>query len=117
MTIDVGTRMAYIDGELDEIARRRVERAMADDPALAEAVTRDRGRTQMIARHVRKAGFAGIRALRRSDPSGVTHTIGIFGPSGPQTEIKGWLPEEGLSLVRPRPPVPPPLTMKLSDPA
>lgn len=42
MTIDVGTRMAYIDGELDEIARRRVERAMADDPALAEAVTRDR---------------------------------------------------------------------------
>ena len=84
---------------------------------LVEAVTRDRGRTQMIARHVRKAGFAGIRALRRSDPSGVTHTIGIFGPSGPQTEIKGWLPEEGLSLVRPRPPVPPPLTMKLSDPA
>jgi len=42
MTIDAATRMAYVDGELDEIARRRVERAMAEDPALAEAVARDR---------------------------------------------------------------------------
>jgi len=42
MTIDAATRMAYVDGELDAIARRRVERAMADDPALAEAVARDR---------------------------------------------------------------------------
>jgi hypothetical protein len=41
-TIDATTRMAYVDGELDEIARRRVERAMAADPALAEAVARDR---------------------------------------------------------------------------
>jgi hypothetical protein len=40
--IDAATRMAYVDGELDEIARRRVERAMAEDPALAEAVARDR---------------------------------------------------------------------------
>ncbi|MGN6375623.1 MAG: anti-sigma factor family protein [Sphingomonas sp.] len=40
--IDAATRMAYVDGELDDIARRRVERAMAADPALAEAVARDR---------------------------------------------------------------------------
>lgn len=40
--IDAATRMAYVDGELDEIARRRVERAMAEDPVLAEAVARDR---------------------------------------------------------------------------
>jgi hypothetical protein len=40
-TIDAATRMAYVDGELDEIARRRVERAMAKNPALAEAVARD----------------------------------------------------------------------------
>jgi hypothetical protein len=42
MTIDAVTRMAYVDGELDAISRRRVERAMADDPALAEAIARDR---------------------------------------------------------------------------
>lgn len=40
--IDAATRMAYVDDELDEIARRRVERAIGDDPALAEAVARDR---------------------------------------------------------------------------
>ena len=49
--IDAATRMAYVDGELDEIARRRVERAMAADPALAEAVARDRAlREQLQAR-------------------------------------------------------------------
>ncbi|HVI99834.1 MAG TPA: anti-sigma factor [Sphingomonas sp.] len=41
-TIDAATRMAYVDGELDALARRRVEQAMAEDPALAEAVARDR---------------------------------------------------------------------------
>jgi len=40
--IDATTRMAYVDGELDEIARRRVERAIAIDPVLEEAVARDR---------------------------------------------------------------------------
>lgn len=40
--IDAATRMAYVDGELDEIARRRVERAMQEDPALAKAVAHDR---------------------------------------------------------------------------
>ena len=42
MTIDAATRMAYVDGELNAITRRRFERAMADEPALAEAVARDR---------------------------------------------------------------------------
>ena len=48
MTIDTATRMAYVDGELDAIARRRVERAMADDPTLAEAVARDRALRQTL---------------------------------------------------------------------
>jgi hypothetical protein len=47
-TIDAATRMAYVDGELDEIARRRVERAMAADPALAEAVARDRALRERV---------------------------------------------------------------------
>jgi len=55
-TIDAATRMAYVDGELDEIARRRVERAMADDPVLAEAVARDRAlRERLRARFDRYA--------------------------------------------------------------
>jgi hypothetical protein len=47
-TIDAATRMAYVDGELDEIDRRRVERAMAADPALAEAVARDRALSERV---------------------------------------------------------------------
>jgi hypothetical protein len=54
--IDAATRMAYVDGELDEIARRRVERAMAEDPALAEAVARDQAlRARLQARFARYA--------------------------------------------------------------
>lgn len=33
--IDESVLMAWVDGELDEVTRRRVDRAVADDPALA----------------------------------------------------------------------------------
>jgi len=42
MTIDPETLMAYADGELDPIAARRVENAIAADPALATQVDRHR---------------------------------------------------------------------------
>jgi len=42
MTIDPETLMAYADGELDPIAVKRVERAIAVDPALAEQVEQHR---------------------------------------------------------------------------
>jgi anti-sigma factor RsiW len=55
MTIDPETLMAYADGELDPIAAKRVERAMAADPALAEEVARHRALRARIA-----ASFAPI---------------------------------------------------------
>lgn len=42
MTIDPETLMAYADGELDPIAARRIEAAMAGDPVLAAEVDRHR---------------------------------------------------------------------------
>lgn len=42
MSIQPETLMAYVDGELDAIGARRVERAIADDPALARDVERQR---------------------------------------------------------------------------
>lgn len=42
MTIDPETLIAYADGELDAIAARRVEAAIAADPVLAEQVERHR---------------------------------------------------------------------------
>ncbi len=42
MTIDPETLMAYADGELDPLSAKRVERAIAADPALAAQVDRHR---------------------------------------------------------------------------
>ena len=55
MSIDDETLMAYADGELDPLAARRVERAIAADPALADRVDRHRALRARIA-----AGFAPI---------------------------------------------------------
>jgi hypothetical protein len=51
MTIDRETLMAYADGELDELTRRRVEQAIAADPALARQVEADRALRARIAGH------------------------------------------------------------------
>jgi hypothetical protein len=51
MTIDRETLMAYTDGELDELTRRRVEQAITADPALARQVEADRALRAMIAGH------------------------------------------------------------------
>ena len=42
MTIDPEMLIAYVDGELDLLAAKRVEQAIAADPALAEQVARHR---------------------------------------------------------------------------
>ena len=55
MTIAPETLMAYADGELDPLAAKRVERAMADDPALAAEVAAHRRLRARIA-----DGFAAI---------------------------------------------------------
>lgn len=51
MTIDRETLMAYADGELDELTRRRVEQALAADPALAAQVDADRALRARISGH------------------------------------------------------------------
>ena len=48
MTIDRETLMAYADGELDLLAARRVEQAIAADPSLAEQVERHRALTASL---------------------------------------------------------------------
>jgi hypothetical protein len=43
--------MAYVDGELDEIARGRLERALADDPALGTAAETQRRLKARLSQH------------------------------------------------------------------
>ncbi|RHW19077.1 anti-sigma factor [Sphingomonas gilva] len=49
MTIDPEMLMAYADGELDDLAAKRVERAIEADPALAEQVRQHRLLTARVA--------------------------------------------------------------------
>lgn len=51
MAVDDETLMAWLDGELDEIARRRVEAALAEDPALAERMEAQRRLRDRLAAH------------------------------------------------------------------
>ena len=49
--IDEAMLIALVDGELDEVTRRRVERAVADDPALATRLAAHRQLRDRLARH------------------------------------------------------------------
>ena len=55
MSVDAETLMAYADGELDPLAARRVERAIAADPSLAAEVERHRALRARVA-----GGFAAV---------------------------------------------------------
>ncbi|WP_298089350.1 anti-sigma factor [uncultured Sphingomonas sp.] len=50
MTIDDALLMAYADGELDPVTAKRVERALADDPALAHRLAEHRALRERIGR-------------------------------------------------------------------
>lgn len=64
MTIDPETLAAYADGELDPLTAKRVERAIAADPALAAEVTRHRALTAKL-----RGAFAGLD--KQPMPAGV----------------------------------------------
>lgn len=64
MTIDPETLAAYADGELDPLTSKRVERAIAADPALAAEVDRHRALTAKL-----RGAFAGLDA--QPMPAGV----------------------------------------------
>lgn len=49
--IDEAMLIALVDGELDEVNRRRVERAVADDPALAQRLAQHRAIRESLSGH------------------------------------------------------------------
>lgn len=49
--IDEAMLIAWVDGELDEVTRRRVDRAVADDPALAQRLAMHRRLRERVAGH------------------------------------------------------------------
>lgn len=98
MTIDPETLAAYADGELDPITAKRVERAMADDPALAEQVERHRALTARL-----RGSFAGLDA--EPMPAGVAalfaHADNVvpFPTARPKPAPQRWWGAIAASLV------------------
>jgi hypothetical protein len=98
MTIDPATLMAYADGELNPIEAKRIERAIAADPALAEQVERHRA----LAASLRDA-FAPIE--RAPIPASVEATVRGFAKVAPfepkpvRSERPFWIGAVAASLV------------------
>lgn len=65
--IDEAMLIAWVDGELDEVTRRRVDRAVAEDPALAERLEMHRRLRERLSGHYAPIEAepvpAGMRAL------------------------------------------------------
>lgn len=51
MTYDKAIIAAFVDGELDDVTARRIEREAATDPALADEIARHRALTDRLQRH------------------------------------------------------------------
>ena len=98
MTIDPETLPAYADGQLDPLTARRVERAIAADPALAEEVKRHRALTARL-----RGAFAGLDA--QPMPRGVEalltrgDNVVPFPKRAPKPVPKSWYGAIAASLV------------------
>ena len=98
MTIDPETLAAYADGELDPLAAKRVERAMADDPSLAAEVERHRALAARL-----RGGFASLDA--QPMPAGVealfarTDNVVAFPTRKPAPRPQRWWGAIAASLV------------------
>ena len=99
MTVPSDTVIAYVDGELEPIEAKRVERAMAEDPALAAEVARHRAlRTRL------RVGFApvaeapvppAVAALLREAAT----VVPMPGPGAARGHRAGWIAAIAASHV------------------
>jgi hypothetical protein len=90
MSIDPEMLMAYVDGELDPIAAKRVERAAEADPALAEEIARQR---RMRARL--RSAFDPLAATPPPEP-----LVEMLRASGKVTDIAAVRAKRGRPLLR-----------------
>jgi hypothetical protein len=98
MSIDPETLMAFADGELDALSMKRVEKAIAADPALGEQVDRHRALSASL-----RAAFAPVEAA--PVPAGVAALLNEsakvvpFTPRAGRRERPLWLGAMAASLV------------------
>ncbi|MEH3105106.1 MAG: anti-sigma factor [Sphingomonas phyllosphaerae] len=98
MTIDDALLIAYADGELDPLAARRVERAMAGDPVLAGRVAEHRALRERISR-----AFAPVGEEAAPDRLSTLLTDNVVALSPRRPPVTRWWPAgavaAGLALA------------------
>ena len=79
--IDEAMLIALVDGELDEVTRRRVERAVAEDPALAQRVEDHRLLKMRLGSHYAPLAEAPIPAAMRAMLADSAKVVPLASPS------------------------------------
>lgn len=88
--IDEAMLIAMVDGELDEVNRRRVERAVAGDPALAERLAQHRRLRERLAGHYAPVAQEPVPDRLRSLLEESEAVVPMARPASPARRWGGW---------------------------
>lgn len=86
--IDEAMLVAWVDGELDEVTRRRVERAVADDPALADRLEMHRRLRDRLSGHYAPVEAEPVPAAMRALLEESAKVVPLARPATPRW--RGW---------------------------
>ncbi|AMK22592.1 MULTISPECIES: anti-sigma factor family protein [unclassified Sphingobium] len=82
--IDEAMLIAWVDGELDEVTRRRVDRAVAEDPALAERLEMHRRLRERLSGHYAPVEAEPVPAGLRALLEGNEKVVPLVRPTAPR---------------------------------
>nr|WP_087574160.1 anti-sigma factor [Sphingomonas sp. CDS-1] len=82
--IDEAMLIAWVDGELDEVTRRRVDRAVAEDPALAERLEMHRRLRERLSGHYAPVEAEPVPAGLRALLEGNAKVVPLVRPAAPR---------------------------------
>lgn len=82
--IDEAMLIAWVDGELDEVTRRRVDRAVAEDPALAERLEMHRRLRRRLSGHYAPIEAEPVPAAMRALLEESAKVVPLVRPAAPR---------------------------------
>lgn len=82
--IDEAMLIAWVDGELDEVTRRRVDRAVAEDPALADRLEMHRRLRERLSGHYAPVEAEPVPAGLRALLEGNEKVVPLVRPTAPR---------------------------------
>lgn len=97
--IDEAMLIAWVDGELDELSRRRVDRAVAEDPALAERLALHQRVRERLSGHYAPIAAEPVPAAMRALLQDSGKVVPFVRPAAPRWRVWGVGSAIAASLV------------------